>query len=90
MTAPEHAVEVDRLRKVFRSRRTRGRDREETVAVTGLSFALEQGRSLAIVGESGSGKTTVARMLVGLERPTGGRCVVAGRERRLDRLLMST
>jgi oligopeptide transport system ATP-binding protein len=85
VNAPGYAVEVDCLRKVFRSRRTQSRDREETVAVAGLSFTLAQGQSLAIVGESGSGKTTVARMLVGLERPTSGRCVVAGRERRLDR-----
>ena len=85
MTAPDYAVQVDGLRKVFRSRRRQGGRREETVAVAGLSFDLEQGRSLAIVGESGSGKTTVARMLVGLERPTSGRCVVAGRQRRLDR-----
>jgi oligopeptide transport system ATP-binding protein len=85
VTAPDYVVQVDGLRKVFRSRRRPGSGREETVAVAGLSFDLEQGRSLAIVGESGSGKTTVARMLVGLERPTSGRCAVGGRERRLDR-----
>ncbi|ANZ16481.1 dipeptide ABC transporter ATP-binding protein [Streptomyces noursei] len=41
-------------------------------AVDGVSFDLRQGETLGIVGESGCGKSTVARMLVGLERPTGG------------------
>ncbi|MFB6883948.1 ABC transporter ATP-binding protein, partial [Streptomyces noursei] len=41
-------------------------------AVDGVSFALRQGETLGIVGESGCGKSTVARMLVGLERPTAG------------------
>lgn len=85
MNALDYAVEVEGLRKVFRSRRSLGKGHRETIAVADLSFVLEAGRSLAIVGESGSGKTTVARILVGLERPTSGRCVVAGNERRFNR-----
>ncbi|MCX5228508.1 ABC transporter ATP-binding protein [Streptomyces sp. NBC_00233] len=42
-------------------------------AVDGLSFALDEGRALALVGESGSGKSTVAGALLGLHRGTGAR-----------------
>jgi oligopeptide transport system ATP-binding protein len=62
---------VDGLRKEFRS----------LVAVDDVSFAIPAGRSLAIVGESGSGKTTIARMIVGLERPTKGSITACGRDR---------
>ncbi len=67
----EPVLAVAGLRKVFGTQ----------VAVDDLSFELEPGRSLAIVGESGSGKTTVARMIVGLERPTAGTIVACGRDR---------
>jgi oligopeptide transport system ATP-binding protein len=64
-------LEVSELRKEF----------GELVAVAGVSFAVSPARSLAIVGESGSGKTTIARMIVGLERPTAGSITACGRER---------
>ena len=53
----------------------------ELVAVEDVSFRLPPGRSLAIVGQSGSGKTTIARMIVGLERPTSGTITACGHDR---------
>jgi ABC-type glutathione transport system ATPase component len=53
----------------------------DLVAVDDVSFELTSGRSLAVVGESGSGKTTIARMIVGLERPTSGTITACGHDR---------
>jgi ABC-type glutathione transport system ATPase component len=50
-------------------------------AVDDVSFSVPAGQSLAIVGESGSGKTTIARMIVGLERPTSGTITACGHDR---------
>jgi peptide/nickel transport system ATP-binding protein len=47
-------------------------------AVDGISFAVPRGTTLSLVGESGCGKSTVARLVVGLYRPTAGRVLFDG------------
>ena len=69
MTDP--LLEVHELRKDF----------GDFTAIAGVSFKLPAGGALGLVGESGSGKTTVARIIVGLERPTSGRVVCGGTDR---------
>jgi ABC-type glutathione transport system ATPase component len=64
-------LEVTSLRKEF----------GDLVAVDDVSFRVPEAGSLAIVGESGSGKTTIARMIVGLERPSGGSIAACGQDR---------
>jgi oligopeptide transport system ATP-binding protein len=49
-------------------------------AVDGISFDLHRGETLGLVGESGCGKSTVAKLLMGLERPTSGHAYHAGRD----------
>ena len=48
-------------------------------AVDGVSFAIERGTTVGVVGESGCGKSTTARLIMGLERPSGGTLRFRGR-----------
>ncbi|GAB4544192.1 MAG: ABC transporter ATP-binding protein [Anaerolineae bacterium] len=62
--------------------------RRRTVALEDFSLSISEGQSsiIGVVGESGSGKTTMARLLLGLERPTLGEVMYRGKEfRRLSR-----
>ncbi|GAB2653386.1 ABC transporter ATP-binding protein [Kribbella swartbergensis] len=47
-------------------------------AVDGVNLAVGPGEIVALVGESGCGKTTLARTLLGLERPTSGQVTYDG------------
>jgi oligopeptide transport system ATP-binding protein len=49
-------------------------------AVDGVSFEIEEGKTLGLVGESGSGKSTTAYAALQLLRPTGGTVRFLGRE----------
>jgi oligopeptide/dipeptide ABC transporter ATP-binding protein len=74
-------IEAAGLTKHFPARRGLfGGDRGTVRAVDGISFAIERGRTLGIVGESGCGKTTTAKLVLGLEVPTGGTMRFEGRD----------
>jgi dipeptide transport system ATP-binding protein len=60
-------------RGAFRSRAT-------IKALSGVSFSLQVGRTLAVVGESGSGKSTLARLLTLIENPTAGLLLIDGED----------
>lgn len=48
-------------------------------AVDGVSLEIARGEFVALLGSSGSGKSTLLNLLAGLDRPTGGTILVAGR-----------
>ncbi|WP_328473364.1 ATP-binding cassette domain-containing protein [Actinoplanes sp. NBC_00393] len=48
-------------------------------AVDDLSFVAADGEVTGFVGPNGSGKTSTMRMIVGLDRPTGGAATIDGR-----------
>jgi lipoprotein-releasing system ATP-binding protein len=53
---------------------------EELRVLTGASVHIASGERLAIVGASGSGKTTLLQIMGGLDKPSSGRVLVAGRD----------
>jgi peptide/nickel transport system ATP-binding protein len=72
-------LEVEDLRVQFR-----GRKGAVVRAVDGLELNLGRGEVLALVGESGCGKTTLARTVLGLERPVTGEVRFEGKPLRYD------
>lgn len=64
------ALEVKELTKWYGS----------SIGVEDLSFGIEKGEIFGYLGPNGSGKTTTIRCLMGLLRPTGGRCRVLGEQ----------
>jgi len=52
---------------------------KEIRALRGASFEVAQGEIVAITGASGCGKTTMLRIIMGLDDPTGGDVYVSGK-----------
>ena len=74
-----HLLEVNDLRKYFPvhgglfNRKT-----TDFRAVDGVSFDLQEGKTLGLVGESGSGKTTVGKCILRLMEPSAGQILYDG------------
>jgi ABC-2 type transport system ATP-binding protein len=73
------AIEVDGLRVAYGS----------TVAVDGLSFAVERGEVFGLLGPNGAGKTTTVETLEGFRRPVGGSARVLGRDPVSERAVLA-
>jgi peptide/nickel transport system ATP-binding protein len=81
---PDTLLEVDDLAIGFDvsapllARLVTGAGRRILRAVDGVSFSITRGQTFALVGESGCGKSSLARLVVGLYRPSAGRIALDG------------
>ena len=72
-------LEVRDLKKYYPLRsRFLSREKEMVYAVDGISFTLEEGKTLGVVGESGCGKSTMGRAILRLIEPTSGEIWLEG------------
>lgn len=67
-------LEVKDLKKYY------GEGENQVKALDGVSLSVKQGEFLAVVGTSGSGKSTLLHMMGGLDTPTSGQVIVAGKD----------
>ena len=67
-------LRVENLTKVY------GKGENEVRALDGVSFSVEKGEFVAVIGPSGSGKSTLLHILGGVDRPTGGKVFMDGKD----------
>ena len=72
-------LELVGLTKTFPVRNAFGRITGEVRAVDGVSLGIDRGEVYGLAGESGSGKSTIARMIMGLTKPSAGDIFLEGR-----------
>ena len=75
----EPVIEVSDLTKVYQLRKGNF-GHEDFSAVSNATFTVHRGETLALVGESGSGKSTIAKMVLQLEKQTSGTIKIEGHD----------
>jgi peptide/nickel transport system ATP-binding protein len=81
-SAPPPIIATQSVSKCFSGRAFGIWSRKVNRAVREVSLEICAGETLAIVGESGSGKSSLARMLLGLARPSAGEILYDGKSMR--------
>ncbi len=71
-------IETRDIRKTFTISRGLFRSKQPLHAVNGVTLTIKKGDVLALVGESGCGKTTMAKVILGLEKPSAGEILIDG------------
>jgi ABC-type multidrug transport system fused ATPase/permease subunit len=51
-----------------------------TLALSGITLHIPEGKIVGVLGPSGSGKTTISQLLLGLREPTSGRVAIGGED----------
>ncbi len=71
-------IEARGVTKTFSIRQGMFKPKRPLHAVNGVTLKIDKGDVLGLVGESGCGKTTMAKMILGLEKPTEGEILIDG------------
>jgi len=58
-------------------------NKNDFIAVSDVSFKISRGEIVALVGESGSGKSTIAKLITRLIRPTAGKILLDGKNKKV-------
>jgi peptide/nickel transport system ATP-binding protein len=77
-TSARTVLEVEKLQKHYSIGGGLFGGAQKFEAVKDASFSIAENEFVALVGQSGSGKSTIAKLLVGLEQPTGGQILLNG------------
>jgi len=72
------AVVARNLKQVYKISRGMFHPADHLQPVSGVSFTVQPGKTLAVVGESGCGKSTLARMVSLIETPSAGELLLGG------------
>ncbi len=75
----EYALKTENITKTYQVSAGMFRGKKNLKAVNGVSLSIPKGSILGLVGESGCGKTTIAKMILGLEKKTSGELYIGGK-----------
>ncbi len=83
--ADEYLLRLEDVHQRYPVRRERGAsgaepNRREKTVLHDVDLKVRKGELITVIGPSGCGKSTLLRLILGSERPSSGRVLVAGRE----------
>ncbi len=76
----EYALQTENIKKEYTISGGIFHGKKTLKAVDGVNLSIPKGSILGLVGESGCGKTTIAKLILGLEKKTSGELYIAGKE----------